>query len=883
MENWLPWRAITLIDETSFHFPHGRRRQSSPGPGGEQLEGNLIYIGQEQWRFKIALDTNKQSSDSRSSCMMALRNLCLLTSLPTEDSGYSSSHVYSSLRKDWMRDGGGPKSSADELDKINEDISRKKYKGSPEGVWCLMELLRHQEELIAQLEKENEFLKREIISVSDGAKKVAQENQDLSRRLAQALSQALARDENTDSSLSTSNSQAEKVPESLDKLQREKVALMAEVERLQSALDAMTEREQSALDKLRAALSIAEETQAFTTQVRASSESAIEELSGLLRSTKEEGEELKHLLQEAEKRTSQEEEQQEKWRSEQEKKVKLLEEEITNQGTQITQLEGEVREKGRQIVVLKDDLQAAQAAKARIETQLEEQRQHAKDAHARLDHIIMTRGAEAATATTRARELEDRLSSARQDINRLLNTITSIAQGPGKIRDLQSTDDVKSERLAAEHQMSTLLSSLQDRHEEEIKALHDASTEHRKSVDALRQEIAEMRQEIVDDNERNRECLHRIGQSMGVPTPEGGSQGVEGPIHVSKPVLIDDDEKNGAVQASLPAKDEIGVKKEGGDTPEKNQDNANMSSGSKEMDLITDSEGGKKSPKNHTEENLPPKEKQKSSEESSKDIQIKPDSDDTKETKDKPNIPKEPKKPNSDEVSDKKEEPKKPDMDEVPDKEEPKKPDLDNVVADKKEEPKIPDLDNVVSDKKEEPKKPDLVNVVSDKKEEPKKPDLDNVVSDKKEEPKKPDLDEVVSDKIEEPKKPDTDEVSDKKESDGIKVSLPADGKKSPSEVKKENGNTNSVVPSPSECDACHGWPLIVQVVGQALEEIQVDVDKQATRLGRMMSTHNSQCNNCLKYQLFLGVAMYRLNDLYNYSDTLGQRIDSLLYRIMTS
>ncbi|XP_066940841.1 LOW QUALITY PROTEIN: serologically defined colon cancer antigen 8 homolog [Macrobrachium rosenbergii] len=720
-------------------------------------------------------------------------------------SGYSSSHVYSSFRKDWPRDGGGPKSSADELDKVSEDTSRRKYKGSPEGVWCLMELLRHQEELIAQLEKENEFLKREIISVSDGAKKVAQENQDLSRRLAQALSQALAQDETADSSLSTSNSQAEKVPESLDKLQREKTALMAEVERLQSALDAMTEREQIALDKLRAALSIAEETQAFTTQVRASSESAIEELSGLLRSTQEEGEELKHLLQEAEKRTTQEEEQQEEWKSQHQKQVKLLEEEISNQSTQITQLEGEVREKGRQIVVLKDDLQAAQAAKARIETQLEEQRQHAKDAHARLDHIIMTRGAEAATATTRARELEDRLSSARQDISRLLNTISSIAQGPGKIRDLQSTDDVKSERLAAEHQMSTLLSSLQDRHEEEIKALHDASAEHRKSVDALRQQIAQMQQEILDDNERNRECLHRIGQSMGVLTPEGGSQGMEDPIHVTKPVLIDDNENSGAVQASLPAKDGIGTKKEGGDTQEKNQDNANMSLGSKEMDPIKDSEGGLKSPKNHTEENLPPKVEQNPSEDSSKDIQIKPDSDETKEMKDKPSIPKEePKKPDSDEVSDKKEEPKKPDTDEV-----------------------------------------------SDKKEEPKKPDIDG--------------------------------VSDKKESDEtLKVSLPEDANKGPSVMKKENGNTDVAVPSQRECDACQGWPVIVQVVGQALEEIQVDVDKQATRLRRMMSTHNSQCNNCLKYQLFLGVAMYRLNDLYNYSDTLGQRIDSLLYRIMT-
>ncbi|XP_068208027.1 uncharacterized protein [Palaemon carinicauda] len=418
-------------------------------------------------------------------------------------SGYNSRHSATSFHKDLPKDRGGAKRFAAELDNGSEGLSRKR-RDAPEGVWCLMELLRHQEELIAQLEKENEFLKREILSVSDGAKKVAQENQDLGRRLAQALSQALAQDEALDSSLSTSNSQGEKATESIDKLQREKTALMAEVDRLQSALDAMTEREQNALDKLRAALAIAEETQAFTTQVRASSESAIEEISGLLRATKEEEEQLKFLLEEARKKSDQHEEEQEEWKSQQQKQIKLLEEEVNDRNTQIAQLEGDVREKGVKIAILKDDLQAAQAAKARLETQLEEQRQHSKDAHARLDNIIMTRSAEAATASTRARELEDRLSSARQDISRLLSTITSIAQGPGKTRDLQSTDDVKSERLAAEHQMSTLLSSLQDRHEEEVKALHDASAEHRKSVDALRKEVTEMRRQILDDNEQHR-------------------------------------------------------------------------------------------------------------------------------------------------------------------------------------------------------------------------------------------------------------------------------------------------------------------------------------------------------------------------------------------
>ncbi|XP_068208025.1 myosin heavy chain, clone 203-like isoform X3 [Palaemon carinicauda] len=425
-------------------------------------------------------------------------------------SGYNSRHSATSFHKDLPKDRGGAKRFAAELDNGSEGLSRKR-RDAPEGVWCLMELLRHQEELIAQLEKENEFLKREILSVSDGAKKVAQENQDLGRRLAQALSQALAQDEALDSSLSTSNSQGEKATESIDKLQREKTALMAEVDRLQSALDAMTEREQNALDKLRAALAIAEETQAFTTQVRASSESAIEEISGLLRATKEEEEQLKFLLEEARKKSDQHEEEQEEWKSQQQKQIKLLEEEVNDRNTQIAQLEGDVREKGVKIAILKDDLQAAQAAKARLETQLEEQRQHSKDAHARLDNIIMTRSAEAATASTRARELEDRLSSARQDISRLLSTITSIAQGPGKTRDLQSTDDVKSERLAAEHQMSTLLSSLQDRHEEEVKALHDASAEHRKSVDALRKEVTEMRRQILDDNEQHsRELMSQV-------------------------------------------------------------------------------------------------------------------------------------------------------------------------------------------------------------------------------------------------------------------------------------------------------------------------------------------------------------------------------------
>ncbi|XP_068208028.1 uncharacterized protein [Palaemon carinicauda] len=289
-----------------------------------------------------------------------------------------------------------------------------------------------------------------------------------------------------------------------------------------------------------------------------------------------------------------------------------------------------------------------------------------------------------------------------------------------------------------------------------------------------------------------------MGQNLGVLNPEDGIKSKD-PFDASKTVLINDNETKGVPPPSLPEKDKTRINEKGLDTPgenletlEENSDNENKSPGSMEKDPITKIEGDQKNPKNHTEENLSPKEKNEGDQKnpknhteenlSPKEEQSTPEKNcedfaDCKETKDKPSIP------------------------------------------------------------KEGPKKPALVKVSDEK-----------------------GSDETVN-----------------------KASLPEDMSKSPSEKKDESGTTDVVAPSQSECDACLGWPVIVEAVGQALEDIQVDVDKQATRLGRMISTHNSQCNNCLKYQLFLAVAMYRLNDLYKYNYTLGQRIDSLLYRCEVS
>ncbi|XP_045604207.2 adventurous-gliding motility protein Z [Procambarus clarkii] len=384
----------------------------------------------------------------------------------------------------------------------------------------LLELLRHQEDLITQLERENDFLKREVVSVGEGVRRMGQDNQELNRRLADALSQAIAMGEASEatssSSSSTESGQKDATNSRIATLTREKATLQEEVRRLQHSLSVMTQREQEALTKLRQALTLAQDTHTHTAQVRASSESALEELSTLLAATKQEGQELRRLLEEADNKQKRKQEQKDEQVARQQQRIKALQEEREEQEQAISGLRQEVRESSRKVTALEEDLLAARAARTRLEVQLEEQRQHSRDAHARLDQIIVARSGEAAAGTARAQELEDRLTAAREDTSRLLLAITTLAQGSGRGVEADTTDDVKSERLAAGQQLGAAITAIQARHESEVRSLRDAAQQQSEAMDRLREEVASMRQQLASDNESYRTRLEEVGRGLAV-------------------------------------------------------------------------------------------------------------------------------------------------------------------------------------------------------------------------------------------------------------------------------------------------------------------------------------------------------------------------------
>ncbi|XP_050714096.1 myosin-7B-like isoform X4 [Eriocheir sinensis] len=370
------------------------------------------------------------------------------------------------------------------------------------GAWrWLLELLRHQENLIAQLEKENEFLKGEVVSVGEGLRTLAQDNQDLHRRLSTTLTQALEEG----GSESTCSSPAPSPNAATATLIRQKEILQAEVARLEDALAAVSRREQEALARLSHALALAEHTHAQAAQVRASSESAVEKLSGELTAAQQEAGRLRGQLDEEEARRVREAAGREREARDAEDRIASLQAEREELEKRLARVREEAREGGRKVVFLESDLRTAEDARRRLEDQLEEQRSQTLDATARLDQILVTRSDEAAAGAARAKDLEERLDAAREDTARLLQAVTALAKGGGRPGELHSTDDVKSERLAAGQQLQEALEALHSRHEAEVAGVENAARDQSQATEALRQELAALREQLARDSETHRE------------------------------------------------------------------------------------------------------------------------------------------------------------------------------------------------------------------------------------------------------------------------------------------------------------------------------------------------------------------------------------------
>ncbi|MPC23280.1 hypothetical protein E2C01_016321 [Portunus trituberculatus] len=119
--------------------------------------------------------------------------------------------------------------------------------------------------------------------------------------------------------------------------------------------------------------------------------------------------------------------------------------------------------------------------------------------------FLYRRSGEAAAGAARAKDLEERLDAAREDTAKLLQAVTALAkQGGGRVGETYSTDDVKSERLAAGQELQEALEALHARHKEDVAGVESAAKHQSEATDALRQELAALREQLARDNETHR-------------------------------------------------------------------------------------------------------------------------------------------------------------------------------------------------------------------------------------------------------------------------------------------------------------------------------------------------------------------------------------------
>lgn len=720
----------------------------------------------------------------------------------------------------------------------------------------LLEMLRHQEDLIAQLEKENEFLKREVVSVGEGVKSMAKENTELNRRLTESLNQAINTGEGSDISSYNLDEMDEAIQRQVAALSRERALLQEEVGRLEGSLAAVTKREQEALAKLNHALALAQDTHAHTAKVRASSESALEEVTNLLTVTQQEGKELKRQLADAEERLKKQEGNAEEREAQQRQRLQRLEDDRDELEQLVSQVKQQVRDGARKIADLEEDLHVAKAARLRLEAQLEEQRQHSKDAHSRLDQIIMARSGEAAAGAARARELEERLSVARQDSNRLLLTITSLAQGTGRTTELDTTDDVKSERRAAEQQLSATLAALQTKHEDEVMKLREAADQQSEAMKSLKEEVERMRQQLADDNEKYRVCLDEVGRGLAALTtssPDQKTQPFKGASDaVSKDLKGLEDPDRGLPRATS-ATTAVDSKKKGRD--------ASRDAADRERDGV-EKEGKEREPEGtdvvKIAEEAPKEEKEEAKRGDKEEDQAKDTKDDKGGAEEGTgNAESEDDKKREDDAEEGKNEAKGGDDEQK-----------DDDAEEENDSAKGGDDDTKDGDGD--------ANDGDDARGRDNEPDEDGGDAQGGGDGEKEGADEGKGE-------PDDSRGS----ADGTEGEAdPKDKEKDAGTgERKEEDSSEAKQEEPCEdkdCERCVNWSMIMDTLEDALQGLQLDINKQTARLERLSARERAQCDNCTMQHLVLGAVYNRLDNVDKYSHMLDDRIQSLSHRLLS-
>ncbi|MPC23278.1 hypothetical protein E2C01_016319 [Portunus trituberculatus] len=83
-----------------------------------------------------------------------------------------------------------------------------------------------------------------------------------------------------------------------------------------------------------------------------------------------------------------------------------------------------------------------------------------------------------------------------------------------------------------------------------------------------------------------------------------------------------------------------------------------------------------------------------------------------------------------------------------------------------------------------------------------------------------------------------------------------------------------------SECERCTSYATLLETLGNGLSEVQLEVNKQSTRLDRLAGRcAGSGCEDCLRYRVLLWATSVKLDNVDKYSNMLYNRIEALSQR----
>ncbi|XP_037782512.1 retinitis pigmentosa 1-like 1 protein [Penaeus monodon] len=102
---------------------------------------------------------------------------------------------------------------------------------------------------------------------------------------------------------------------------------------------------------------------------------------------------------------------------------------------------------------------------------------------------------------------------------------------------------------------------------------------------------------------------------------------------------------------------------------------------------------------------------------------------------------------------------------------------------------------------------------------------------------------------------------------------------------RKEEDSSEAKQEEPCEdedCERCVNWTMIMDSLEDAIQGLQLDINKQAARIDRLSARERAQCDNCVMQHLVLGAVYNRLDNVDKYSHMLDNRIQSLSHRLLS-